>query len=259
MGIVFQANKGILELPAAEFEERFREQDLTYRNALIQPGQDVATIKAAELTKGEVEMIMLKLDQMAMSTQHEGIANMVAEEFESILTAIRMVKTETKEPFRGLLGFGAQLDIVWLRPKDIGGSLLNAPGTASKGLYGGTSGGVYTWLNTFTANTAAEVIPEQTMAEEAAVIHLGAIDPVEVPKCNAITFTIAGVSAPAQSLPFNIRQTFSDNSVPFVRFEKPIIIGPEKKQKVEVMPNISGDSKFQLLSFLIAKAESLTA
>jgi len=259
MGIVYQANKALLELPDPDFAERFKDQELIFRNALIQPGQVESTVKVAELTKEEVERIMLKLDQLAMSVQHEGIANMIAEELDSILVAIRMVKTETKEPFMGLLGFGAALDIAWLRPKDVGGSLLNPAGTASKGLYGGTSGGVYTWLNTFTANTAAEVIPEQTMAEEAAVIHLGAIDPVEVPKCNAITFTIAGIPAPAQSLPFNIRRTFGDNSVPFVRFEKPIIIGPEKKQKVEVMPNISGDSKFQLLSFLIAKAESLTA
>jgi len=252
MGVVKSFNEKLIGVS-------FKEEDIPFTEALIQPGQAEATVHAAALEPDEVERIILKLDQLAMSVQHEGIANMIAEEMDSILLAIRMVKTETKEPFMGLLGFGAALDLAWLRPKDVGGSLLNPAGTAAKGLYGGTSGGVYTWLNTFTANTAAEVIPEQTMAEEAAVIHLGAIDPIEVPKCNMITFTVAGIPAPAQSLPFDIRQTFSDNSVPFVRFEKPIIIGPEKKQKIEVMPYTSGDSKFQLLSLLIAKAEALTA
>jgi len=258
MGIIYQANKGLLELPETDFLAKFKEQDLKFTEALIQPGQAEATVKAAELTKEEVRRILLKLDQLAMSGQHEGIANMVAEEVESILLAIRMVKTETKEPFMGLLGFGSQLDIRWLVPKDIGATWFTSD-TGSIGLYAGTAGAVYTWLNTFTANTEQNIIPEQTLKEEVGMIMLGAIDPVEVPKCNKITFTLAGVSAPTQSLPFNVRRTFGDNSVPFVRFEKPIIVGPEKKIKVSVMPNISGDSKLQLLALVIAKAESLTA
>jgi hypothetical protein len=250
MGLVYQATKGLIKA--------YPQESPNWEKALIEPGKGKAEVKLAPLSADEVEMILLKLDQLAMSTQHEGIAKMVAEEAESILIAIRNVKTEAKAAFAGILGAGANLDIMWLRPKDVGGSLLNPAATASKGLYGGTSGGVYTWLNTFTANTSAEIIPEQTMAEEAAVIHLGVIDPIEVPKINAIRFTLAGIPAPAQSTPFNIRSTFGSDTVPFVRFEKPIIIGPEKTQKIEVMPNISGDSKFQLLSLLIGKAEKLT-
>jgi len=249
MGIVYQANKDKIK--------DYPEETIKWKNALIEPGKAEAEVKVAPLSKDEAEVIILKLDQLALTAQHEGIAKMVAEEVESILVAIRMVKAETKAAFAGILGSGAQLDIMWLRPKDVGGSLLNPAGVAAKGLYGGTSGGVYTWLRTFTANTSDDVIPEQTMAEEAAVIHLGAIDPIEVPKLNAIEFTLAGIPAPAQSLPFNIRTTFGSDTVPFVRFEKPIIVGPEKTQKIVVMPNISGDSKFQLLSFLIGKAEKL--
>jgi len=44
-----------------------------------------------------------------------------------------------------------------------------------------------------------------------------------------------------------------------MRFEKPIIIGPEKTQVVEVNATTSlKDTKLQLLSLLIAKAEDLT-
>lgn len=96
------------------------------------------------------------------------------------------------------------------------------------------------------------------MVEEAAVIHLGAIDPVEVPKLESIRFTLAGIPAPAQSLPFNIRQGFANYSLPFVRFEKPVIVGPEATQLIDVYPNLSGDSKLQLLSLVIAKAQILT-
>jgi len=250
MGLVFQATKGLIR--------DFPEETVSWKKALIEPGKAVTDVKCAPLSAEEVEMILLKLDQMAMSVQHEGIAKMVAEEAESILLAIRMVKDETKSPFAGILGAGANLDMMWLRPKDVGGTLLNPAATSSKGLYDGTSGGVLTWTHSFTADTAAAIIPEQTMAEEAAVVHLGAIDPVEVPKIGAMKVTLAGIPAPAQSTPFNIRGSFGTQTLPFVRFEKPIIVGPEKTQKIELEPDITGDSKFQLMSLLIAKAEKLT-
>jgi len=251
MGLVFQATKGLIS--------SYSEETVSWKKALVEPGKAVTDVKCAPLTAEEVEMILLKLDQMAMSVQHEGIAKMVAEEAESILLAVRMVKDETKSPFAGILGAGANLDMMWLRPKDVGDSnSLNSAGTDNKGLYKGTSGGVLTWTHSFTADTAAEIIPEQTMAEEAAVVHLGAIDPVEVPKVGAMKVTLAGIPAPAQSLPFNIRSAFGSQSVPFVRFEKPIIVGPEKTQKIELEPDITGDSKVQLMSLLIARAEKLT-
>jgi len=252
MGLVYLANKGLIR--------KYPEGMVDWTKSLIQPGQAKAAVKAAELTAEEVEIILLKLDQLAMSKQHEAIATMLAEEAESILLAIRMVKEETKEPFLGMLGVGSNLEMLWLRPKDVGSTtLLNSAGTAGLGLYSGTSAGVYTWLKSFIAGTSADIIPEQTMVEEAAVLHLGGIDTVEIPKLESITFTLAGIPAPAQSLPFNLRKSVGATDLPFVRFEKPIIVGPEKKQKVAVMPNITGDSKFQLLSLLIAKASSLTA
>jgi hypothetical protein len=250
MGLIYQSNKGLVT--------SFKEETTKWSKALIEPGKGEAEVKLAPLTSEEVNAILLKLDILASEKANPAIAAMIAEEMESILIAIRMVKSETKASFAGILGAGSNLDIKWLRPKDVGGSLLNSAGTSSKGLYSGTSGGVYTWLNSFTANTSDDLIPSQTMAEEAAVIHMGAIDPVEVPKIESIKFTLAGIASPAQSTPFNIRKTLGTEDLPVVRFEKPVIVGPEKTQAIDVMPNITGDSKFQLLSFLIARAQDLT-
>lgn len=250
MGLVYQQAKGLIA--------NYAEKTEVWTKALIEPGKAEASAKCAELTSAEVERILLKVDQLALSRQNEAIAVMLAEEMESILIAARMVKTESKAAFAGILGVGSQLDVMWLRPKDVGGSLLRGTADAgSLGLYGGGGGAVYTWLQTFIADTSDDIIPEQSMAEEAAVIHLGLIDPVEVPKCNAIRFTLAGIAAPAQSLPFNLRKSFGTEDMPVVRFEKPIIIGPEKKQKIDIMPNISGDSKPQLLSLLFGQAQDL--
>lgn len=252
MGLVYKANMGLIKPYAKE--------TLVMRKALMQTGQAEVKVEAAGLDAGEVEIILLKLDQLAMSVQHEGIALMLAEEAESILAAVRMVKDETKESFMGIQGLGSALDMVWLRPKHVGDTgLLNSATTAGLGLYSGTNAAVYTWLQSFVAGTTKDIIPEQTMVEEAAVVHLGVIDTVEIPKCNAITFTLQGVASPTQALPFNIRPSVGSEALPFVRFEKPIIVGPEKKQKVTLVPNITGDSKVELLSLLITKASLLVA
>ncbi|MBA7636977.1 hypothetical protein ES703_44609 [subsurface metagenome] len=253
MGLVYLTNKGLIK-PLAE-------ATIKYSKALIEPGKLEAEVKVAPLTADEVNLILLKLDILASEKANPAIAAMVAEEAESILLAIRMVKAETKASFAGILGSGANLDIMWLRPQDIGGSPMR--GTAdvgSLGLWAGTGAAVYTWLHAWTtAHTAENMIPSQTMAEEGAVIHLGAIDPIEVPKCNAIQFTLAGIPSPPQSLSRNIRKGFGTEDVPVMRFEKPIIVGPEKTQLVQVNATTSGgDTRLQLLSLLITKAETLS-
>ncbi|MBA7610068.1 hypothetical protein ES703_17273 [subsurface metagenome] len=154
-----------------------------WSKALIIPGQDKASTKLAYLSSAEVEAILIKLDLLALNRQNSVITAILAEEADSILMAIRRVKAETKENFRGILGAGASLDICWLRPHHVGDKyLLNSAATASTGLWGGTVAAVYTWLHTVAAHTEDCIIDEQKMIKEAAVIHLGAIDPIEVPK-----------------------------------------------------------------------------
>jgi len=250
MGIVFQANKGLIR--------DYIEETVKFPDALIEPGKPAAEVKLAPMSSEEVKRLLLKLDMISWEKVNPSVAAMVAEEASSIITAVRMVKTETKAEFMGMLGSGANLDITWLRPKHVGGPLLNAPGATGKGLYGGTSGGVLTWTHTFTGGTAEDIIPEQVMAEEAAVVHLGFIDTVSAPKVEAVQFKIAGIPTPAQPLAFNLRASIGTETLPLARFEKPVIIGPEKKQQVTVFPNISGDSSLQLLTLLVAKAESLS-
>src|SRR3990167_7103274 len=103
MGLVFKNTKGLIR---AYPQEMFK-----FGKALIEPSKSSIDVRVAEMSGEEVEAAMLKLDQMAMSAQDERIATMIAEEAESILFAIRIVKMETKQPFQGILGTGASLDM----------------------------------------------------------------------------------------------------------------------------------------------------
>jgi len=247
MGLVYRENEGMI----ADYPD----ETVTVTDALITPGKESVEVKCSSVSRAEVEALLRTIDLLANSYQNEAIAVAVAEVFPTILTAMRWVKTESKQAYMGIKAMGGGLAAVWLRPEDVGGSILNPAGTAAKGLYGGTSGGVYSWLHTFTEGTSANMIPEQTMKEEAACVHIGLIDTVAVPKCDRIKFTLAGTPTPAQSL--SLTQT-DGSSLPFTRFELPVVVGPEGKQRIDIDPYISGDSKPELLTILIAKAEDLT-
>ena len=223
--------------------------------ALHTIGTDAVEVGVAAVTEKEVRAYLQKIDLLAHSKQNEGISIAVSDAFPTLLTAMRMVKKESKQPFRGIKGSGAALDIVWLIPEHVGGVILNPLATASKGLYGGTSAAVRTWLQTFVAGTSDDIIPSQVMKEEAAVVHIGAIDTVDVPKVNRIKFTLAGQVTGSQSVHHNF---YDGSDLPFARWELPVLVPPEGTQLIDVDPYISGDSKFELISFLIAKAEDLT-
>lgn len=225
--------------------------------ALLTPGRRDVEVSLADMSADEVEQIVLKLDQLALDTGHYGVAKMIAEEFRSIFMLIRRVKDEAKGSFEGILGAGSTLDMIWLRPKDVGGTLLNSAGTASKGLYGGTSGGVFTWLNTFTANTAVDLVPSQRMTDKAGLIYLGFLDNTAIPKVNTFEPTLAGMASHAQSLALQNRQSGGLYQTPFARLEMPIVVTPRQIQQIQVMPNISGDSRLEPVALLVAEAQNL--
>lgn len=250
MGLVFLANQGLIK--------NVPEGTISYDKVLAAPLAATTEMKLGTLDSDEIKALLHKLDALAMSSQNEAIAKMVAEEVESIMVAVAVVKEKVQAKFRGLLASGNELDITWLRPKHVGGAMLNAGLTALRGLWGGASAGVYVWLNPTVSNVADFILDSQRMYEYAALIHLGAIDPVEVPKIEAVNFVLANIATPAQSTPFNLRRGFNDQSLPLVRWEKPVLVGPDQTGAIECYPNITGDTKFQLLSFVVGRAQDLT-
>lgn len=226
-------------------------------SALIMPGQVKVDVKLAELSEEEADLVLKKADILANSYQNEAIATAVAESANAIIDLVRWVKEETKESFMGMRGSGASLDLALLIPKMVGDStIMNKDGLANRGLYGGASGGVYNWLKTdFVANTAVNYIPEQTMVEEAGVLHICMIDTIDVPKINRCMFILAGIKSSAQPLNFNF---VDGSSLAMARFELPVMVGPEKKQQLQLMPYIDGASKPELVSIVVARAQDLT-
>lgn len=249
MGIVYQTNKGLIK--------DYPSETAVISDIVIEPGRPSAAVQLAELSTAEVDKILMKLDTLAMQLAFPAVATILAEEAQSVLVAVRMCKVETHEAFMGVLGVGSNLDMCWLRAVNVGAALMNSAGTAACGPWAQASGVTEPWLFNHAAVGVANFIPTQTMAEEATVIHFGTIDPIEVPKLDSIMFTLAGIPSPAQSLEYRIRKQFGTNQEPIVRFEKPIIVGPEKRQLIQCHVHTIGDDKTQLLSLLIGEVEDL--
>ncbi|GAI70224.1 unnamed protein product [marine sediment metagenome] len=103
------------------------------------------------------------------------------------------------------------------------------------------------------------MFPEATLIEEVGIVFLGFIDPVEKPPVGAVQFTISGIPCPPQGLNFRITEEFGEAyKLPFCRLEKPVIIGPEKKFRVAVNPDLSETGKCQPLALLITTAEKMS-
>lgn len=228
------------------------------QDILIDPSQQEPTFTMAALSSDEANTILKKLDSMAPGWSPQ-VTLMLAEGAYAVMKAVQLVKAQTQQKFRGIFAQGAALDMRWLRPLDVGGTILNPAATASKGLYGGTSAAVYTWQTTgLTANASNSIIPSQTMELYAAIVYLGFINPIEVPSQSAYQFTLYGVTVPAQSMEYDTIKTFGVNELPAVKLEKPIIVPPLGVQALNTYSFRAGSDNTQPVAILIARSQELT-
>lgn len=252
MGIVAQTCKDKIR--------DYPEETEVVKSVLYDIGKELTPLKLGPLSAAEVKTLIEDLDKLADSRGNEAIAVAVAEEIDSIITAVRLVNAETRAGYGGITNIGTSLDITWLRGVQVGDTnITNSAGTASKGLYGGTVKAVYTWLKSWTAGTSQTIYPSQAMAKEAAIVNLGFVDTVEDPKVDGVRFTLSGVNTAVQPLNFNVRRAQSNVDSTFCKLKKPVLFAPRKTYACDLFPNVTGESKVQPISLLITMSQNLTA
>lgn len=238
----------------------YPEETEVVKSVLYDIGKELTPLKLGPLSAAEAKTLIEDLDKLADSRGNEAIAVAVAEEIDAIITAVRLVNAETRAGYGGITNIGTSLDISWLRGVHVGDTnITNNAGTASKGLYGGTVKAVYTWLQAFVGGTSQTLYPSQAMAKEAAIVNLGFIDTVEIPKVDGVRFTLSGVNTAVQPLKFNLRNARSAVDTAFCKLKKPVLFAPRKTYACDVFPNISGDSKVEPIALLITMSQNLTA
>ncbi len=251
---------GLIALTCRDKIHRYPEETVIVSSVLTDIGKDKLPVKLGPLEAAEVKTLIEDLDKVYDSREHESIAVAVAEEIDAIITAVRLVNAETRAGYGSMTNGGTALDAVPLRGVHVGtATITNNANTASKGLYAGTISAVYDWIKSWTAGTSQILYPSQAMAKEAAILWLGFIDTVAIPKVDGVKFTLNNVDTAVQSLKFNHRHAHSDIDTSFVKLKKPVLFAPRKTCALTLYPNISGDSKVEPVALLITMAQNLTA
>lgn len=242
---------------------------LNIDTALIKVGAVGVPESVSNLQAAQVAAIINKLDTIWRSDVSHPIANMIAEDCRAVLSLIRILGAAAggSAEYAGILASGPQFDIWPLRPKDIGNIFLNGAftvvGAGALGLYGGPSGGVFTWAQPgMVAGVAQTIIPLQTTQGRSpfgGVVLFGGIEKTYTPKIEGIQVTLQGATniVPAQPTAMTMKRTFGDdNDISIFRFEKPILIPHQTAFAVNIMPNVSGFSNFEVVACMVGQVQN---
>jgi hypothetical protein len=246
-------------------------QPLAIDTALIKTGAVSVPESVANMTGAQVKAVINKVDTIFRSDVSHPIANMIAEDVRAVLSLIRILGAAAggSAEYAGILASGPQFDIWPLRPKDIGNIFLNgaftAVGVGALGLYGGPSGGVFSWNNPgMVAGVASTIVPLQTTQGRSpfgGIVLFGGIEKTYTPKIESIQVTLQGATniVPAQPAAMTLKRTFGDdNDISIFRFEKPILIPHQTAFAINIMPNISGFTNFELIGIMAGQVQNKT-
>jgi hypothetical protein len=242
---------------------------LNIDTALIKVGALAVPETVANLPGAQVMAVTNKLDSIWNSNVSHPIANLVAEDIRAVFSLIRILGAAAggSAEFGGILASGPQFDIWPARPKDIGNIFLNGAftvvGAGVLGLYGGPSGGVFTWANAgMVAGVTSRIIPLQTTQGRSpfgGMVIFGGIEKTYTPKIESIQVTLQGATniVPAQPSAMTMKRTFGDdNDISIFRFEKPILIPHQTAFAVDIMPNVSGFTNFELIACMVGQVQN---
>jgi len=190
--------------------------------------------KCGSLKKDDVQAFVTQLEHMVHPNQSPVVYDIIARNAPLILDVIRIVNIETKQGFRGMAARAGELEINWVRP----------------GTFGKT-----TWLTSYTSTGSNTWFSETRLLEYEALIILGWIDPIEVPKIDAIYITKDGDPLPAQTMPWNAKTQLGAYQTPIVEMKLPLVVLPEHKVKIDVNVFATGDDKLEPIGFHIRRAE----
>jgi len=200
--------------------------------------------KLASMSRQEVQSLAEMLDKMFYLNSYYTVKQTIVENFDLIVDLVRSVKTETKQPFEGILAKGNKLTI---KPFDTG-DFTNVWGTDTgktwqKSVSAGTS---YDYLGTSSAN--------ETTAEEEGIIILGLLEKEITPKIDQIQLEKNGEQYIPQYLEWDAAA-----DEPFLPLPEPFVMLPETSYYIKVHAYESGTTELVPVGFKVLQAKSVTS
>ena len=233
--------------------------------ALMNPGKTAMDQLLAQMDGNQLANLILKLDSIYRGDVSHPIANMVGASLPAIVNLVQIIggAAAGSSKFTGILASGQEMDVWPFRPKDSGGPFLNGAGVAAKGLYGGVSGGVFSWDQPVVAGVAQTIIPTQTTSGQSpfgGLAILGFMERKYTPKIESISLVLQGQpsgTVPAQPVAMDAKRTFGeDNDISLAWLEKPVIITQNESFGMQIMPNASGACNFSIIGVMTGQVQN---
>jgi len=195
------------------------------------------TEKMASLSAEEVVAINKRIAEVA---ENPDVFGVLWNARQAIYNAVRIVKKNVHQDFKGFEAEGDELDLIIIRPQDV--------------LRDGTA------LETFTTSVSATGVSdfesdtggaEVTLSEEEARVYCGWIDPVDSPKSIGVMIQKGRSQSYIIPTPFKMCKDY-----PVIQ-HVPVIIKPKDSYKIQVRYNAIGTDALEPVGVRIVQAKSL--
>jgi len=194
----------------------------------------------AEFTEQESKILIKMLDRMYYVNSIPSIKKCISDNYDILVDLIRVVKTNTKQPFRGMFAKGNDLTIKPLYEEDF--KYVWGSDTDKTFEHNVTKGTVYDYVGT-------DADPETTKEEEGIII-LGFLDLNPDPKIYKVRLMKNGEYYIPQELEFDKLE--SDN---FVALPEPYVILPESTYQIKAKAYEDGDTYLIPVGFRVLMAK----
>jgi len=197
--------------------------------------------KMASFTRDEYDALINILDKFFYKNSYPAVVSLVAENIQVIIDTIRVVKTETKQPFMGIRARGSQL------------TLVNATADLFTRVWGAT--GAKTFEKDLTSTGSTDYIgtsanPE-SVGEEEGYVFLGFLEEEPTPKINKVLLTKNNDPFPYITLPWEAQE------VNLACLPEPWILQPEVTYYVQAYAYKTGTTSMVPIAFKILQGKNV--
>ena len=202
---------------------------------------------ARDLSADELKYLTEDLESLAEQQSNPLVANMIARNSPRILDLVRVVNAQSgcQQGYGGAGARGNALVVNPLRQGDV--TITHGWQVAI------TAIGATTWIGSSTSTIAMTVSSLPVLGH----IYLGFVDPIEVPKVDAVQLVKNGDPWPEEVLVFNWRHGFGSHSTPVHELKQPWIVPPGENYYIPLRYNRVGDDRLEPIAFTVKRASDI--
>ena len=215
-----------------------------------------AKVAALDPSPADFRIFVSEMMVIAKRQRNPMVGDIITRNAPRLWDLIRMVNANTKQGFGGAGSRGDRLLFNPLEPRDLGRG-GGFPGTSPPD----------SWLQVPATVGAARLWPPTsgkitlTVSSLALLGHVyfGFVNPVAVPKVNAIQLVLDSDAWPEEIMDWEWRESYGDTETPVYELKLPWVIRPGAAYRISVRNYITGEDRLTPIGFSVKRAQEIIA